>query len=128
ALILVLAIVGPLLLFFVELLMPWPHLIEELFKLAGVWLIVDLEKKDRHSHWLTVVLFAALFTLSESMFYLINIFSVGKFSNFSLRLIYTFILHLGTTYLLYFGWKKKPWGLLAFILAVVIHYLYNSWV
>jgi hypothetical protein len=128
ALILVLALVGPLLLFPIELLVPWPYLIEELFKLFAVWLILALERKDRRNYLIVAVLFAALFTLSESMFYLINILGVGKLGHFPLRLIYTIILHLGTTCLLYFGWKKQPLGVIAFILAVVLHYLYNSWI
>jgi hypothetical protein len=125
--VLVLALTGPLILFPVEYLFPYPHIVEELFKLLVVLFILNIEKKSKANYLWAAVLFGLFFVLSESIFYLMNIFATGQFDHFFLRLMYTTPLHLGTVILMYFGFRQKGyfWGGLTLLLSIIIHYYYN---
>jgi len=123
---LLISLASPLFLLPVEKLLPYPHVIEELLKLMIVFLIyksvkgtIDLLK------W--VVIAAVLFTISESIFYLVNVFALGNISLFPQRLLLTGALHFGTFLLLYFSIKKNYLWLAGGVTAsILIHYFYNS--
>lgn len=124
-----LALGGPLILYPIELVWPAPHIIEELFKAGAARYIASLETK-KHTYIWAVIGFGLLFTLSETGFYLINIWAVGQFGHVPLRLAYTGTLHLGTTLLMYLGFKTKYryWGPICVLLAIIFHYFYNLWI
>ena len=126
---LLLAFSAPLFLLFVEAVLPYPFVIEELVKLLAVILLVREEQEKNRSFCIFILLVGALFTISESVFYLVNIFTEGDLSLFPKRLLITGMLHIGTTFLIYlFGRRNKYLLVIGFLLAVLIHYYFNLWV
>jgi hypothetical protein len=125
--VLVLALTGPLILFPIEYLFPYPHVVEELFKLSVVLFVINIEKISKRNFFWGAVSFGLLFVLSESIFYLINILASGQHGDFFLRITYTTPLHLGTVILLYLGFRQRSyvWGGLALLLSIIFHYYYN---
>lgn len=122
------ALAAPLILIPVEKILPYPYIIEELIKLIFVLYIYKKERELNQRMVILPVLSGLAFTLSESMFYLINIFAIGNLSIFPIRLLSTGILHTATIMLMYFfGRKGLVWLFLAFIFSVFIHYQYNLW-
>ena len=126
---LLIAFISPLVLLPIEQMLPYTFIIEELVKLFLVILIILEGKKCKKSFWGIIFLIGFLFTISESILYLVNIIPTGNYSLFPLRIILTGSLHSGTTLLMY-GLGKKSIVLLiiGFILAVLIHYFFNLWV
>ena len=126
---LLMSLTAPLLLIPIENIFPYPYLIEEPTKLLIVLVILSQEKQFSRPFVSIAFLAGAFFTLSESIFYLINIFALGDLSIFPRRLLLTGILHLGTIMLMYVaGRKKNPVCLaLALFLSIVIHFGYNLW-
>lgn len=123
---LLISLSAPLLLLPVEKLLPYPYVIEELLKLIIVSLIYQSakDKKVELSKW--VIIAAMLFAVSESIFYLVNIFALGNFSLFPQRLLLTGTLHLGTFLILYRVIRENYFWLAGGITAsILIHYFYN---
>ena len=128
AFILIIALALPLLLIPVEQVWPFPYLIEELVKLGLVFLIFNKGKKIRKP-LIWVILAGIVFTLSESVLYLMNFFTLGSMSNFLARLLLTGGLHVGTMVLMYlFAAKSRKWLFLALPLAILVHYFFSLWV
>ena len=139
---LLLALTSPLLLLPVEKFLPYPHFIEEAVKLVIVVMILKAVKTPRtaarsdHSNleglrnpWVWVFMAGFLFAISESVFYLMNIFALGDFMAFPKRLVLTCGLHTGTMMLMYFLGRKNYVGLVVgFVGAISIHYFFNLWV
>jgi len=122
---LLISLSAPLFLLPIEKLLPYPYVIEELLKLGVVFLIFKAERERNLLKW--VVFTGLIFTISESIFYLTNIFALGKFSLFPQRVILTGILHIGTLILLYFSIRKGYFWLVGGVtIAILIHYFYNS--
>lgn len=116
---LLLSFASPLLLMPIEYFLPYPHIVEELTKM----LIVRMTKGTL----LTTVIAGVLFSVSESMFYLMNILEVGDISRFPLRLITVGSMHTITFCIHFIGRKGGKIGiLLAFGVTVMIHYWYNT--
>jgi len=123
--ILALAAAAPFLLWPVEILFPYPHLFEEILKLILVLLILKSSGKVSKKIILGVKL-GIVFAFSESILYFLNIFQIGQPSLFFQRLALTIPLHATTIIvILLSGWKKKELMIIGFLLAVVLHYLYN---
>lgn len=117
---------APLFLIPIEKFLPYPYLIEELIKLIIVGVIIKAENKTKN-FIIWVILAGILFSISESIFYLVNIFANGNLILFPKRLILTGVLHLGTILLLYVSLRKNLfWATVGFSSAILIHYLYNS--
>jgi hypothetical protein len=121
------ALIAPLFLLPLEKILPYPFLIEEIFKAFVIFLIikaVDWEKQTK-----VTLLFAFLFALSENLFYLGNFIALGLMDVFLKRFLLTIILHLLTSLIILFPAQKKlsllPLGL---ILAILAHFLYNRFV
>ena len=94
-----------------------------------VLMMVRAERKEKENFTLWVVMAAFLFAISESIFYLTNIFALGDLMIFPKRLVLTGGLHTGTMMLMYFLGRKNYLGLLiGFVGAVLIHYFFNLWV
>jgi len=126
---LLISLVSPIFLLPIEKLLPYPYFIEEAVKLVVVLLIIKSEVETKKSLLALVFLGGILFTLSESVFYLVNIFALGDLMVFPKRLVLTGGLHTWTAMSMYFLSRKSYLGLMAgFIRAVVIHYFFNLWV
>jgi len=122
---LLLSLAGPLFLMPVEKILPYPYLVEEAVKLAVVCLILKA-KPSKNAFWFLVIFAGLLFSFSETIFYLTNIFTLGKFGLFPQRLVLTSFLHSGTTFLIaFFGKKGGWWWVTGFLGAVLIHGIYN---
>jgi len=118
------AAIAPFIIWPIELLLPYPYIIEEIAKGFLVFFAIDCAKRNIQ---VKIVLAAALlFTLSETVLYTLNIALVGDFSTLLTRFILTTLLHsLTMLIILISGFKTKwliPVGVLA---AMLIHYFYN---
>ncbi len=128
-LILFAAFVAPLPILFIEWIIPIPSIIEELFTVLIVLLIYKQEKVLKKSLLKYLVLAGILFSVSEAILYLNNIFLNGNTNLFLIRLVFTTIIHTSNFIFIYLlGKKGVYWLILAFIIAVLIHYIYNKWI
>lgn len=122
---LLLLAIAPFLLIPIEMIFPYPFLIEEIVKLIAV--LGLLRGKDKKI--ILPILGGFLFTLTETVLYTDNIIAVGKPYIFIERIFLTGGMHILTIMLIYLGFKKnKIWGILGLILAIGIHYFYNKFI
>lgn len=124
--ILLAALAAPLLLLPLEVLLPYPHLIEELVKAGLLLWLVRSETPRASAQWEIAVGVGALFTLSETILYLNNFMFLGNGNALVPRLVLTGVLHVGTSLLVYLS-LRRGWlvGFTGLILAVAFHYLFN---
>ena len=128
---LIVGLASPLLLWPIEFLLPFPHIIEELLKFFGLlWLSkTEFETKPIFSKKGLILgfLFATLFTFTESVLYIMNLSLLNQFHLFPKRLLYTGLLHVTTTLLILIGIQRNWYvKVLTIALAISIHYLYNN--
>lgn len=120
------ALIAPLILWPVETLLPYPHIIEELAKAALVWPL--LGRHSTKSVLISATLIGLAFTISESVLYLFNIFATGTLQTLFSRLLLTAPLHVTTTLIIavfgHFNRRLVPIGLL---LAILLHTLFNTY-
>lgn len=125
---LLLGLTLPLILIPIEIALSYPHIIEELAKLTLILIIFQKEKQLNKKLLTLVLLSGFLFTLSESIFYLINIFALGDLSMIPKRFLFTGMLHISTLLTMYMLGKKNNINLLiSLLLSIIIHYFYNLW-
>ena len=125
-LVLLFSLAAPLPLLVVEKFLPYPFVVEELIKLIFVLILISEEKKLKKNLFPVVVICGILFSISESIFYLLNILALQTYSVFFERIIFTGIVHISTfIIILFFARKKKYWWILGFMIAIIIHFLYN---
>jgi hypothetical protein len=113
---------GPFLVWPLEYFLPYPYIIEELFKSV---LVLFFAKKSAKSF-----IFAGIaFALTETVFYSFNINAYGSVGLLFTRFILTACLH-SLTFLIIFWFAKKSKGLIVFgfIVSALIHYLYNRYI
>ena len=104
------AAITPFVVWPIELILPYPHFVEEILKAILVWWGKPNAK--------TALLAGAVFALSEAIFYLFN--SPSALS----RLIYTIPLHAATFLILSISHRRFfPLGL---TVAILLHWLYNK--
>lgn len=119
------ALVAPYILWPIEYYLPYPFVFEELAK--GVFVYLIIVNKDIKNKTLTVVVSALLFSISESVLYLFNIFQLGGINTLLMRFVFTTPMHIITALIIYvFGKKDKrliPFGV---IISGVVHLLYNA--
>lgn len=120
------ALFGPFLLWPIEIILPFPYLVEELFKLFIVLFI--LKDKSDENPVATIVVSGILFSLSETVLYIFKINAYGDIGILFARLIYTTVLHTTTFLVIYYASKKKPFLYLGLLAAILIHYLYNVYI
>jgi len=129
-------LVLPLFLIPLEKFLPYPEILEEISKAVVVLFLIlgfsSLKQKIEAG-----VLFGFLFGISESFFYLTNIFQVGDFNIFWQRFLYTVPMHIITVLIILFfgvlGKKIIPrpkilaWGFIGFglAIAIILHSLFN---
>ena len=109
---------APLPLWLVEVILPFPYIIEELFK------FIIVKKINSTSFWAPLLL-GLLFSISESVLYLTNFFQLGDFSLLPLRILLTTTLHCGLFLLQYSFRSHRYFSWLSLFLAILIHLLYN---
>lgn len=119
------ALIAPFILWPIEYYLPYPFIFEEIAKGILVYIVVtDKTIKNKVS---TVVIAALLFSISESFFYLINIYQLGNISTLFMRFILTTPLHILTSLvILFFGMKDKRLIPLGVVIAGVIHLFFNA--
>ena len=103
----------------------YSEIIEELAKMLIVLLLVLRIPNNRYRIIVSII-FGLLFGLSESILYLNNIFHVGDMAVFWNRLLLTVPLHIVTVLVILLpALKNKKLIILGYILALIIHYLFN---
>lgn len=109
-------------------LLPYPFFVEEIAK--GILIFFIASKKIKVSKKAYLVLAVGiLFTLSESILYLFNIYYARDLSIFSERLLTTGFLHILTSFVIFFFARKNKYlGILGLIFAIIVHYLYNMYI
>jgi len=124
ALVFLFSLSSPLILWPVEILLPYPYVIEEIVK---AFFALSLSQNHFSKRSLIYPIISGfLFTISETMLYLLNFLKLGDFSNLPKRLVYTGLLHISTTILMFLGAKKGHFYFLtSFLFSVVIHYAFN---
>lgn len=117
------ALIGPFLLWPIEIFLPYPYIFEELLKLILVLCIVSIE--PLRSRLGAGIGLGLLFTASETVLYTMNALS-GSSSYLLERFIFTGLLHSATIVCMILAMTKGKWGIIAgLLLSMGIHYTYN---
>ena len=102
------------------------EIIEEVAK-ALIVLFLILKLPTNKTKIIYGLFFGLLFGLSESIFYLNNIFQFGDFNVFWQRILWTVPMHIITVLVMVFsGLTAKRFLIFGFIGAVILHILFNS--
>ena len=110
------ALIGPFFLLLAEKFLPYPYLVEEIYKFFLVKKPLDTK---------TVFLLGLLFSLSEAIFYVLNPVFSYNLTTYGIRLMAVLPMHITTMLIMnYFNRRKNMW-ILGLILAILIHYLFN---
>lgn len=110
------SLMGPYLLLIVEKFLPYPYIVEELYKFF-------LAKSADSTK--TAIILGLLFSISESIFYLFNLTYFQNPNLFVLRLLLVTPMHITTILIMqYFSKKENLWPL-GLIFGIIIHYLFN---
>ncbi len=118
------AAITPFIIWPIEFFLPYPYIIEEVAKVFLVLFVINLPNKSTQIK--LVLASAAMFTLSETVLYILNISLVGDLSTLLTRFILTLILHSLTILIILISSFKHKWLMPAgVVLAMVIHYFYN---
>ena len=118
------ASMAPFLIWPIELIFPYPYIVEELVK--GLFVLFILKSPSNAVKIRLAILVGLFFSFSESVLYMSNILLVGTLWTFVERLLLTFPLHIITTLLILLsGMKKKELLPLGVITAMLMHYLFN---
>lgn len=109
---------APFPLWLVESLLPFPYIVEELFK----FFVISKNKTQKISF---PILCGLIFALSETMLYLVNFWQLGNFSNLPLRIFLTTTLHISTFVLQFVFRNHRIYFVLSLILSILVHFVYN---
>lgn len=121
------ALIAPFVIWPIELLLPYPYIVEELAKAILVFSLLGLKKRSEKIK--LAILIGVLFAFSESVLYLFNIQLVGSMRTFLVRLLVTIPLHATTTLVILLpALKNKKLIIVGFFLAAIIHYLFNLFI
>lgn len=112
----------PFLLWPVEWFLPYPAVVEELAKLGLVLMVV---KNAPVKVQLPMVIASGLmFAASETLLYIVNAAQYGNLAVLGWRLILTVPMHLATFIILYWGVKEKLWWA-GLAIAILVHWGFN---
>ena len=118
------AAILPFVLWLVELVLPFPAVVEELAK-AG--LVLAVSRWQRWTGLGVIVAAGIVFSFSETVLYSFNLLTVGDSSTFLTRLLLTTSLHTGTMVIMWlFVQFDRRLIVLGFIVAVALHAWYNA--
>jgi len=122
-----LALVAPFVVWPIELILPYPHVVEEVIKAMIVYTLLDIP--DRSTKIKFAILIGLLFAFSESVLILFNIQMVGNIQTYFVRLLVTIPLHVITTLLILLpALKNKKLIVVGVLLASITHYLFNFYI
>lgn len=117
-----LSLITPFILWPIELVFPYPFIVEEIAKLLIVFPLAKNAKKHLLLYGISI---GILFAMSESVIYSMNA-AYGSPNYIFLRLLTTSILHATTAVIILFSAKRGRILLgIGLVIAMVIHYLYN---
>lgn len=117
---------GPFLVWPIELLLPYPHFVEEIFKLAVVLFIINCGSSQKNGIK-SALLAGVFFAMSETVLYIFKINLYGDVGLLGVRFLLTSVLHSFTFLVIYLGARKGyVTSLIATIVAIFVHWLYNS--
>ncbi|MDO8452597.1 MAG: PrsW family glutamic-type intramembrane protease [bacterium] len=127
ALIPLFAAILPFILWPVEILFPYPHIIEELGKALLIFFL--LKSGSLRQKILGAALIGFLFAFSENVLYMLNIFSGANTQDLLLRFVITMPMHIATSVVIMaISLIDKRLIFIGVILAGLIHYFFNSYV
>jgi len=116
-------LVLPFLALAIESIFPWGFLIEELLKAVLVFLI----PKKSSNKILIAILIGLAFAATETVIYSTSILLTGGVGLFAKRFIATSILHSTTSAVMAISrLKNKNYFAIGVVLAIFIHYSYNT--
>ncbi len=122
----------PFILWPVEILLPYPYLVEEVAKAFFVLFTVNniassqVEPPPRAVYIKSILVSAFTFSLSETVLYILNISLNGDLFTLITRLILTTTLHSLTMIIMLLSVLRSKWLIVAGVgLAALIHHLYN---
>ncbi len=116
------ALIGPFLVWPVEYFLPYPFIVEELFKAILVFLFPQKSYKP-------ILLSGIPFAITETALYSFNIINYGSIGLFFTRLFLTSTLHSVTFLTIYlFNKKDKRLIVIGLTISILIHYLYNRYI
>lgn len=123
----ILALVLPFFLIPIEkYILPWPWFIEELVKMAILWYLILPVRCWYCRLWLALA-FILIFSVAENILYFPLFVSNQELGIYWERFTYPLAMHLVTFYLMLFvSWKHKKFIFFAGLLAMLLHYLYNT--
>jgi hypothetical protein len=117
------ALIGPFLLWPIEIFLPYPFIFEELLKLILVLCIISIE--PLRSRLGAGIGLGLLFTASETILYTMNALS-GSPSYLLERFVVTGLLHSATIVCIILGLRRGRVGMvIGVLLSMGIHYAYN---
>ena len=121
------ASIVPFLLWPIELLLPFPYIIEEVAKSTLIFPLLKLSNNTAKIK--LTILIGVIFAVSEAVLYLFNIYLVGDIKTFALRLIITVPLHVLTSLsILAPALLNRRLIVLGLISAIVLHYIFNLFI
>jgi hypothetical protein len=112
-----LAIIGPFFLLLIESLLPYPYIVEEIFKFF-------LAKSSTSIK--TAIILGLLFSLSEAFFYFLNPTFQLDAIRYSLRFLVVSAMHISTILIMQYFLKRKNLWPIGLLLSILIHYLFNT--
>ncbi len=122
-----LALIAPFVVWPIELILPYPYIIEELAKAILVFTLLNLP--ERLTKIKLAILIGILFAFSESVLYLFNIQLVGNIQTYFIRLLVTIPLHVVTTLIILLpALKNKKFIIVGVLFASLIHYFFNLYI
>jgi len=117
------ALISPFFILLIENFLPYPYVIEELFKFF-------LAKKANSSK--IAIILGLMFSVSEAIFYVFNPVYSLNLTAYGIRLMAVSSMHVTTILVMYYfsneiqlRHKRFLWPV-GLILAILIHYLFNT--
>lgn len=112
---------GPFLVWPLEYYIPYPFIIEELFKAVVVWFGPKKAK--------VYIIAGVLFASTETVLYTINVTITGTIGYMLTRFVTSSLLHIATFLIIYSSSRlDKRLIVVGFILSALIHFLYNKFI
>ena len=117
------AAITPFILWPIEIILPYPYIVEEISKAILIFFLLKLPNREKI---LGTIMIGFLFSFSETVLYLFNVFSVGSLQTLFLRFIFTTPMHIVTSLIiLSSALINKNLIILGVIIAALVHYIFN---
>ncbi len=114
----------PFILWPIELILPYPALVEEPTKAILIYFILPIKSTKKKIIFASAI--GTAFALSESILYISNLALIGNLTTFLIRLGLTIPLHTITSLIILLPALKDKRGMLPGILtAILVHYIFN---